>query len=304
MDPIKVIWKSYHEPEVISRGYWDQGILEETFGRNGPFLWHHQDNFDDLQENEGGVVILNGRTHTEDVEIINADLLKLHWVVLIITGDEEALFPIESIRHSLLRVWVQLPRMNRHNDVSYKLPNGPRPGTREILKKIGQQDRNLDWFFCGQVNHERREQCVQELKYLKDSRESPNGVYLTTDGFGKEVLSQEEYVAHLAKSKIVLCPSGIETPDTFRLYEALEAGCLPVVDAFATRNQSFGFWKYLFNDDAPFPIVDYWDKLPQLMPELLRDWPCNANKATAWWQNKKRDIHIKLIDDIKEISKL
>jgi hypothetical protein len=303
MDSIKVIWKSYHEPEIIARGYWDQGILEESFNRKGPYTWHHQTEFENIAENEGGVVVINGRTHAEDTDLINADLSKLRWVVLVITGDEEALFPFESIRHPLLRVWVQLPRMNRHNDVNYKLPNGPRPCTREVLSRIGPQSRTLDWFFAGQINHDRREQCAHELRLFKERNIHPNGVLVETAGFGKETLSQTDYVKHLAQAKIVLCPSGIETPDTFRLYEALEAGCLPVVDAFATRQQSPGFWKYLFGEDVPFPIVDYWDKLPQLMPELLRDWPQNANKAAAWWQNKKRELYFKLIGDVKEVSK-
>lgn len=302
VDKIDVIWKTYHSPEVIGRGYWDQYILEVMFAR-GDF--EHHDGFDWAGGEAGAVVIINGRTHAEDIEAINTDLAKLRWVLLIITGDEEALFPVEAVRHPLLRVWVQLPRMNKHNDVSFKLPNGARTGTREVLRDIGQLDRIQDWFFCGQVNHARREQCVQELRYLIDSGESPNGTYIETSGFGQEKLSQRDYLRYMAQSKIVLCPSGIETPDTFRLYEALEAGCLPVVDAFATRNQTPGFWKYLFgeDDELPFPIVDYWDKLPALMPELLRDWPHNANKASAWWQNKKRDMYNKLLDDIKEISR-
>lgn len=300
MDQIKVIWKSYHEPEAISRGYWDQSIVEDLIAGE---QFHSQTEFENIAENEGAIVVINGRMHSEDTEAINHDLARLRWVVLIITGDEEAVFPFEEIKHPLLRTWVQLPRMNRHNDVSQKLPNGPRPQTRETLGKIGQQDKRLDWFFCGQVNHERREQCVTAMSDLIHQSIAPNGVIVKTDGFGKEELNQEEYCRHLAWSKIVLCPSGIETPDTFRLYEALEAGCLPVVDAFATKNQSYGFWQYLFGDDLPFPIVDYWDKLPALMPELLRDYPHNANKAFAWWQNKKRDLYNKLIDDIKDISR-
>lgn len=299
MQPVKVIWRSYN-PEAISRGYWDQGILEDLFKRPGEYEWQHQEDFKDLSENEGGVVIINGRMHPNYIEAINRDLNKLRWVVLIITGDEEAVFPFENIRHPLLRVWMQLPRMNRHNDVSFKLPNGPRTGTLQMVKSTGQQGRTLDYFFAGQINHDRREQCRDAVGLIEDIFE---GQFIPTDGFGKEAVDQPTYINLLAHTKIALCPSGIETPDTFRLYEALEAGCVPVVDAFATRNQSNGFWKYLFGEDVPFPIVDYWDKLPVLLPELLREYPHNANKVSAWWQNKKRGMYLKLINDIKEISR-
>lgn len=298
MAPVDVVWKSYHEPEAINRGYWDQGILEDLFKR-GEF--NHHTEVTDIED--GAVFVLNGRMHATDIASITEDLLKLRWVLLIITGDEEAVFPIEDIKHPLLRVWMQLPRMNRHNDVSFKLPNGYRPETRDLLKKIGYQEKAQDWFFAGQVNHERREQCVQELKYLIDSGESPNGTYLTGNTFGKEILPYETYLGHLARTKVALCPSGIETPDNFRLYEALEAGCLPVVDAFSTNNKSPGFWQYLFAENPPFPVVDYWDKLIPLMPQLLKEYPANANKVFAWWQQFKQKLYYKLIDDIKEISK-
>ena len=302
MAEISVVWKSYHEPEIIARGYWDQGILEDLFNRPQEDTFRHHTEFKDVPENDGAVVIINARTHLEDYEQINADIASLRWCLLILTGDEEGQFDYQQIKHPLLRVWVQLPRMNVHNDVSQKLPNGARPNTRQLLYEIGKQERTLDWFFAGQINHDRREQCVNELVYLTDSGENPNGQLITTKEFGKEALAYKDYLTLMASAKIALCPSGIETPDSFRLYEALEAGCMPVVDAFATRNQSYGFWKYLFDGDVPFPIVDYWDKLPELLPELLREYPHNANKVSAWWQNKKRNLHLKLIDDIKEIN--
>jgi predicted aldo/keto reductase-like oxidoreductase len=48
------------------------------------------------------------------------------------------------------------------------------------------------------------------------------GQCVETDGFGKEILDYETYMTRMAQAKIVPCPSGIETPDNFRLYEALD----------------------------------------------------------------------------------
>lgn len=305
MDKINVVWLSYHEPDVIARGYWDQGLLEDIFNR-GNFEHHinfatdsNPKGYMPNSTTDGAVVVINGRTHVEDVDKINADLARLRWVVFIETGDEEALFPIQEIKHPLLRVWVMLPRMNLHNDVSYKMPNGYRPDTRPLLKRAGEQGRIYDYFFAGQINHARREQCIEAAKAL----ENQNGILVTTDGFGKEVLPYSEYISKMAQSKIVFCPSGIESPDNFRLYEALEAGCLPIVDAFATNNQAWGFWQYLFGSDMPFPVIPYWSDLPTLLPELLKDYPANANRASAWWQLVKRNMFNKLIDDITEVSK-
>jgi hypothetical protein len=304
-EEVLVIWKSYHEPEFIARGYWDQGILEDLFTRPGELSFRHATTFDAVNEGEGldrdgAVVVINARSHLEDIDKINADISRLRWCLLILTGDEEGQFLWQHIRHPMLRTWVQLPRMNVHNDVAQKLPNGARPDTRKLLKAIGPQPKTLEFIFAGQVNHDRREQCVEAARALE-----PNySCHITeTDAFGKETVPHPEYLNLLAHSKIVLCPSGIETPDTFRLYEALEAGCLPIVDAFASRNQDWGFWNYLFKGEVPFPIIPYWSDLPALLPELLRDYPHNANRASAWWQSIKRDLYFKLVDNIKELNR-
>jgi hypothetical protein len=300
MDKTFVVWKSYHKPEILGRGYWDQGLLEDIFKKGD---YEHVEGVNEVPEGYGAIFIINGRTHIEDMAAINADIAQLRWVLFIDTGDEEATFPWREVKHPIMKVWMMLPRMNEHNDTHFKLPNGYRPTTRETLSRIGYQEKTVDWFFAGQVNHERREQCVQELTYLVDSGEVPNGVMVKTYTFGEEKMAYEDYMRQMSQSKIVLCPSGIESPDNFRLYEALEAGCLPVVDAFSTKNKYPGFWRYLFGDDIPFPIVDYWDVLPRLMPQLLRDYPNNANACFSWWQQKKREIKYRLIDDVKELSK-
>lgn len=293
---INIYWLSYHEPDVLARGYWDQGLLEDLFATGN---YSHTIGIPGTVKG-GGIVIINGRTHINDTEKINADIAKLDWVLFIETGDEEASFPWREIKHPLMKVWIMLPRMNQHDDVSFHLPNGYRPNTRELLKDIGSQQRALDFFFAGQVNHDRREQCVEAARGLEDSY---IGTIVETDGFGKEVMPYRDYLLTMASAKIVLCPSGIENPDNFRLYEALEAGCIPVVDAFSSKDKHPGFWRYLFGDDIPFPIIDYWDALPKLLPELLKEYPANANRIFAWWQLKKREIKYRLLDDVTELSR-
>lgn len=298
MDKVNVIWASYHKPEILARGYWDQGLLEEMFAVGN--YEHHSDfdYFKDLEIKQGAIVIVNGRTHTRDTEAINTDIAHLKWCLFIDTGDEEALFPWRDVHHPLMRVWVMLPRMNQHDDVSFHIPNGYRPQTKELLDMMPIPDeREYDFFFAGQVTHARREQCVEA------ARELSNGVIIETHSFGEAAITYPEYLSYLTHSKIALCPSGPETPDTFRVWEALEAGCVPIVDQFATNNQSPGFWQYLLKENPPFPIVSYWDKLPELLPELLKEYPENANRCFAWWQQYKRKLKFRLEDDVKELNR-
>lgn len=310
MDKIDVIWVSYHD-DILARGYWDQGLLEDTLKH---FDVTHHDGLGAWANNTvdrrklnwlGAIVVINGRTHTtdEDIQKLNSDIANLAWVLFIDTGDEEAVFPWREVKHPLMRVWMMLPRMNEHNDTHFKLPNGYRPTTHKELIEGGYTAiRALDFSFVGQVNHDRREQCVVAAQSIENDYKCE---IVTTDKFGDEAggLNYKKYMDVMAVSKIVLCPSGIESPDNFRLYEALEAGCLPIVDAFSSKHKAPGFWRYLFGNDIPFPIVEYWDELPKVLPELLRDYPANANRAFAWWQQKKREIKYRLLDDVRELSK-
>lgn len=305
MDKVFVVWKSYHKPEIIERGYWDQGLLEDIF-KQVPLEFVHVTDVKDVptgegRDNYGAIFIINGRTHIEDADKINADIAQLRWVLFIDTGDEEASFPWRDIKHPLMRVWMMLPRMTEHNDTHYKLMNGYRPDTHATLKEIGYRpEKTLDYSFIGQVNHERRQQCYDVLKQFQNLY--PNTKVQLTEGFGAQTVDYKDYLETLANTKIAPCPSGIESPDNFRLYEALEAGCLPVVDAMSTNFKTPGFWKYLFGNSIPFPIIDYWDAFPDMIPQLLKEYPANANRCYAWWQLQKRKLKWQLYDDVKELS--
>lgn len=298
--PINVYWVSYHD-DVLAHGYWDDALLDDTFKR-GNFKHHVIKNtpFPDIEENAGGIFIINGRTHVDDIDKINTDIAKLRWVLVIVTGDEEASLPWQDIKHPIMKIWMMLPRMSKHNDTHFKLPNGYRPTTHEDLKNVGIKERIHDYVFIGQNNHERRNQCVDVAKQFQPLY--PSSLIKTTDGFGKEDTPYRDYLDIFAKSKIVLCPSGVESPDSFRVYEALEAGCIPVVDAFSTNFKTPGFWKYLFGE-TPFPEVTYWDELPLLLPTLLKEYPANVNQIFSWWQRYKRNLYWQIIDDVEELSK-
>jgi hypothetical protein len=297
VDHVNVIWRSYHEPEIIPRGYWDQAILEEFFSHS---RYDHRTSFDGVQG--GAVVVLNGRTHTsdEDIHQLNEELNTLSWCLLFLTGDEEASFPWRKVQHPAsphgFRVWVMSPRRPFYDDCAH-LINGYRPYTRTLLREIGEQERTLDFFFAGQVNHDRRTECESALVPLLDSH---SGHFIPTDHFGDEKLSYPEYLTVLSRAKVAPCPSGNYCPDTFRVWEALEAGCIPVVDAYSTCYREPGFWSYLL-PDIPFPIVNDWSEFPAVLDSLLADWTNRSNRVFSWWIEYKRELKRTIERDIAEI---
>lgn len=270
---LNVIYLSMNK-DCAKTGYYDHGFLNHyLFPKFDCDYYEVEEIPEDLSH---GVVVIPARMQADIVDKLNKELAKLEYVLAILTGDEESSFPWRELLHPRMQVWVMSPKVGEHDDAAGRIGSGYREETPKILKEVGLQDRILDWFFAGQVTHPVREQCVMQL------RKMPNGRLVETNGFGKG-LGYREYLENMARAKFVPCPSGPCTPDNFRLYEALESGCVPIADGG-------NYWPSLFGEEVPFPIISSWDILPDLMPQLLNDWLETSNKVFAWWQLYKRRL--------------
>ncbi len=295
-----VSWVSYHQPEIIARNYWDQGVCERLLDRR---LWRPPGavTFEDIDPREssgGGVVVLPARHHATnaDVERLNTDLAVLDWCVLILTGDEEHVFPWRQLRHSNLALWIMTPGPDAPPGATF-IGSGWHPDTPDVLALTSTQAqaRPLHWSFAGQVTHEKRRECHRALSRLR----SP-GELVATGGFtqGK---TRHEYLTMMAATRIAACPSGPVSADSMRAWEALEAGCLPLVDRSDPSGWD-GYWPLVCGGEPPFPMVDRWSLVPKMLPDLLEQWPGNASRSFAWWQRHKRALSHKLERQVTEAS--
>lgn len=304
---VPVVWVSYRQPAIINRGYWDQGMIERILDRRawrpaGALSYEHHDRFETLPAGSGAVVVLPAQHHylAEEVARLNRDLAPLPWVLLILTGDECSLFPSRLLDHPRLRMWIMTPRPALHSTVpegTTFVGEGYDDDVPDMLADLAPTPpaRTLDWFFAGQVTHERRKTMAGALRRLpRDS-----GVLVETPGFTRG-LPRPEYLARMASAKVVPCPSGPCTPDSFRLYEALEAGCVPLADAIHPGGQP-GFWPFVYGD-VPFPVVEEWRDVRRHIDQALAGWPANANRCSAWWQAEKRRLAYRLDDDVRDLG--
>lgn len=311
---VNVVWVSYHKPKIISRGYWDQGLLEHLFqGR----VWttphwmsfEHHDGFDSLHKDDGAIVIVPARWHVQEIDQLNKDISKLPWVLLILTGDEEAVFPWEAVEHPNIKVWVQTPDPKLHARVDRKLgdywPYDVPDAVREARKAEDIPERL--WFFSGQVNNEQRRTYAAEM--VRRRQKLQDGQEHTTPEFGSG-MERKEYIRELANAKAAPSPSGNFTPDTFRLFEALEAGCVPIPEAGALKERvpsalcssGFGYyWPFLFDGEPPFPVLRDIQYFNETLDYVRDYFPHLNNKVYAWWQGKKREIAYWLKEDYEAL---
>lgn len=229
---------------------------------------------------EGAVITIPLHHNEQYMSNLNADIHKLKWVIIIMTANEFGSDAYRELKHPNMKIWLQTPKQSDAADRF--IPIGYPTEVKRTKSK-----KQYDWFFSGQVNHAKRQECVEQL------RQMDGGKLVETGGFWQG-LEHPDYINLMAQSKLVPCPSGPETPDTFRLYEALEMGCVPVVD-------SPWYWEKIFGPDHPIPVVNDWVLFKYQINNYLADYDKLKAKIDAWWSDYKFQLESNLINDIKEL---
>lgn len=282
-------------------------LLNEAFDMTKEFEFIHYStmNFvpNDLEE---AIVIIHGEHEKKNHQQIEHDIAKFKRAIVIDIGDEGSHYPLKNLQGSNRKLWVQMPITNRHNYASRFLICGYPHDAKMHLAHYDALavDRRLDWSFSGQVQHWRRREAVNAMKFTHG-----NGFCNMTSGFWRG-FDRAEYYKLMAESKLAICPAGTCTPDTMRMAEALEAGCLPIVDdmyPFNHYNPDMpfigGYWKYVLKQQPPFPVVKDWKDLPNIVSQALQDWPHNRDIAVAWWKEYKQSMYKWISEDIRDLRR-
>lgn len=271
---------------------WDQHLVASLLDGSEWVHEIHDPNHDGPEiRGAGAVVIVPARYFT--AYEVNVLLASLPWVVIILTSDEESTFEHTALRHPHQSVCVMTPRPGMHEPGGWYIGEGC-ADVHEIDSSSPPQ-RDLDVQFAGQVTHQRRLDMVAAL----DALDGPTSSCLTTPGFTAG-MPRHEYLAELTQSRIVLCPSGPATPDSFRVYEALEAGAVPIVDGLCPAYPEAGYWSLVYPHGVPFPVVHDWaDELAKTVDAVLANWRPLATRCQAWWLLQKHQLRARIEDEVR-----
>jgi hypothetical protein len=288
---VNVIWLSY--TEAPAKGYWCYGFLEEVFDNTGTADIYHGLKINDVPDGEGAVVVLPAEYHVDHVDRLNAELATLPWVRLILASDERGIFPVEKLApHPALELWVMTPHFEKHT-----YPEGTRflgeyyPQDARKLIKDGYGcnfQRPHAFAFSGQITHQRRHELVQSL-------ENVEGYLFKTAGF-TQGLGRSDYYELLVNAETVPAPSGPVTLDSFRAFEALEAGAVPILDLKCpVECDGYLYWESILGDH-PLPTVEHWDDAVKIIETVNERSPLYRQYINSWWQLHKRSIRNDLTD--------
>jgi len=290
---------------------WDEYTFELLFNNkmwlpNGSYEFKHHKDFSELpKEAEGIILVVPQKYYVDKVDWLNDKIKHYKYVLYVGSGNEEAEFPIEKIKHPNMVVYYTTPHMKRtkFKAIDRLFGDGYAPQS-ECIVDYAQlaQDKPIDVYFGGQVTHERREQAMKALKHI-DTETKVKVEYLESKGFTQGYDDYHTYYEKMASAKIVPCPSGPNTPDTFRNYEALEAMALPILDTKTIYDSVPDYWSKLFGAEPPVPIIkDDWESLNGYCQGILEDWHTYINRAVSWWIGKKKQYAYDLVADLDKLT--
>lgn len=293
---MKVVYLNFN-PAASATEYWDHALWNDLIDGK---VWTPPrfPNFTRSTRAEdavgGAVLVIPARHNVSYLSAINQVLEGMPWALVVLTGDEGSTFPWKQLEHPNMRLWVMHLREDPADERVFPMPNGYGPECRQWLAK-GYPERPLDWFFAGQVNHSRRAEMLQALPMGGKWKYH----LLTTPGF-LQGMSQAEYFGYMGHAKIAPCPSGPRTVDTFRTYEALEAGCIPIADAATPEGPMLDFWSMVL-PGVDVPTIRDWKSFPGYCEDLLADYPKRATELSAQWGQFKRRMAYRLRDDLEAL---
>jgi len=168
-----------------------------------------------------------------------------------------------------------------------------------IMRECGGECRPLAWSFAGGMRDNRRTciECFKEIEPHKLVIETGNSFNAPLTG-----LPTDAYCELMLLSKLVLSPTGNVSVDCFRLYEALECGCVPI----ALPNTKFqpyepSYWHKLFGEEPPFVCERTWELNLARVQKLLaepEEYERVRVKCADFWVRYKRITSARLQEAI------
>lgn len=292
---IPVVWFD------ASKGNWDMGIFQLTFEKYPDLFPQYNEKINPPFER--AIVMCVGKP---DVIKLKRYLEKIKSGVVIFASEEDAYYPWKEVMHSGLEAWCQYWHPSTKSEI--KQENRILLGTPYRIKDYDTTplEKQYLWSFIGQNQNPFRQQAVSAMMDLLGTSDGYLQVISGFGGYCDDGVLYQNYLDIMRQSKFVICPAGSMCVDSFRLYEAIECGAIPITDIRAPRDpHGFNYWSEVY----PLNGLDYvtaWDAdLLISMMNLERDQavPLDHNGEVFtgsvshyWWWRYKRELEQKLLN--------
>ena len=224
---------------------------------------------------EGDILIIVDSSVEEKSDFYNKLRLICSKIFLIHLGDEFGFHNLIPIYNNCDFIWRPFCSSKYFNNEKVKcIPIGYKSGV--TLKD--EINRKYKWAFTGTPHKSSRHDLLFQFSDIK-----PFFCH-KTERFDRKNISVDEMSKILSSTEFIPCPYGFFHPETYRLYEALECGCIPIVES------AYNYYDRLFPDN-PFIKIEKWSDAKS----IVKGWESDQIKkkreeCKVWWDSEKKTI--------------
>jgi len=223
---------------------------------------------------KGDIVIIIDSSIEEKIKLYERLKLICSKIFLLHLGDESGIYDFSSVYNNCNFIWRPYcsNRFFKNNKVQC-IPIGYKSGV------INQNNtRKYKWSFVGTPHKTSRHDLLFQFSDIKPS------FCHKTQKFDQKIISVSEMSDVLSSTQFMPCPNGFVHPETYRLYEALECGCIPIVE------NAYKYYDRLFPKN-PFIKVDKWVEAKS----ILNNWSNKkinekSDECVTWWSEYKNNL--------------
>ena len=221
------------------------------------------------------ILIIVDSSVEEKSELYNKLSLCCAKIFLFHLGDEFGFYDLSSVYNNCNYIWRPFCQSKYFNNEKVKcIPLGYKSGV--VFKQ--KSNRKYKWAFTGTPHKSSRHDLLFQFSDIK-----PFFCH-KTQKFDVKNISVDEMNEVLSSTEFIPCPYGFFHPETYRLYEALECGCIPIVE------NAYKYYDRLFPNN-PFIKIDKWKDAKA----IVQGWDDDQIKKTreeckVWWSEQKNNI--------------
>jgi len=281
---IKLFWNSHNQ--IVPNS--DKSNFKEL-SRNRIWGIYHKDNsnkwiheilnktkfktiINEKEIDEGDILIIIDSSVENKIEFYNKLKLICSKVFLIHLGDETGSYDLSLIYQNCNHVWRTFCSNKYFNNKNVScLPIGYKTG---IIKKF-ENESKYKWAFIGTPHKSSRHDLLFQLSDIK-----PFFCHKTQE-FNKKIIDVDKMSEILCLTEFMPCPNGFVHPETYRLYEALECECIPIVE------NAYKYYDRLFPNN-PFIKVNKWTDAKACIQFWSKDQIIKKKEECKIWWNKEK----------------
>ena len=260
---IKLFWNTHNQNKFSENDKDSANYIWGVYHKKNSDKWIYEilkkvkytiiDNEKDL-ENDDILIIVDSSIENK-IKKYNELKLICSKIFLFHLGDESGIYNSSLIYKKCKHVWRAFCS-NKYFD--YKsitcIPIGYKSGIfHSKLKK-----RKYKWSFIGTPHKSSRHDLLFQLSG------TDNFFCHKTEKFNEKIISVEKMSEVLSSTEFLPCPNGFVHPETYRLYEALECKCIPIVE------NAYQYYDRVFPNN-PFIKIDKWKDAKPVLMEWNKD---------------------------------